>query len=86
MSVDGHVRDAGLLQTGRETRRVEGVHRVPEVRVTARAAADRRSLNSEILHLIEVALTTSRAGEAGSPGGDPASPALLRGKPDSSPA
>ncbi|MFD7379746.1 Arc family DNA-binding protein, partial [Streptomyces mirabilis] len=28
--------------------------------VTARAAADRRSLNSEILHLLEVALTAPR--------------------------
>ncbi|MFC9632562.1 Arc family DNA-binding protein [Streptomyces mirabilis] len=53
--------------------------------VTARAAADRRSLNSEILHLLEVALTAPRP-DAGSPGGDPVSPAPLRGKPDSSPA
>ncbi|QDN92274.1 Arc family DNA-binding protein [Streptomyces mirabilis] len=51
--------------------------------VTARAAADRRSLNSEILHLLEVALTAPRP-DAGSPSGDPASPAPLRGKPDSS--
>ncbi|WP_329372261.1 Arc family DNA-binding protein [Streptomyces sp. NBC_01483] len=54
-------------------------------RVTARAAADRRSLNSEILHLLEAALATPRA-DAGPPGGDPASPAPLRGTPDSSPA
>ncbi|MEU0818390.1 Arc family DNA-binding protein [Streptomyces mirabilis] len=53
--------------------------------VTARAAADRRSLNSEILHLLEVALTAPRP-DAGSPGGHPASPAPLCGKPDSSPA
>ncbi|MFF2460842.1 Arc family DNA-binding protein [Streptomyces mirabilis] len=53
--------------------------------VTAQAAADRRSLNSEILHLLEVALTAPRP-DAGSPDGDPASPAPLRGKPDSSPA
>ncbi|MFC7258165.1 Arc family DNA-binding protein [Streptomyces lutosisoli] len=44
-------------------------------RVTARAAADRRSLNSEILHLLEVALAGPVA-ETGSPGSDPASPAL----------
>ncbi|MFE9997016.1 Arc family DNA-binding protein [Streptomyces avermitilis] len=53
-------------------------------RVTARATADRRSLNSEILHLLETALAAPRA-DAGSPGGDPASPAPLHGKPDSSP-
>ncbi|MEU0822296.1 Arc family DNA-binding protein [Streptomyces mirabilis] len=53
--------------------------------VTAQAAADRRSLNSEILHLLEVALTAPRP-DAGSPGGDRASPVPLRGKPDSSQA
>jgi hypothetical protein len=52
-------------------------------RVAARAAADRRSLNSEILHLLEVALRTPAA-DAESPGGESASPAPLRGKPDSS--
>ncbi|WP_329367577.1 Arc family DNA-binding protein [Streptomyces sp. NBC_01483] len=57
---------------------------LPE-RATARAAADRRSLNSEILHPLEAALAAPRA-DAGSPGGDPAPPAPLRGKPDSSPA
>ncbi|MCX4408981.1 Arc family DNA-binding protein [Streptomyces sp. NPDC059837] len=57
---------------------------LPE-RVTARAAADRRSLNSEILHPLEAALAAPRV-DAGPPGGDPASPAPLRGKPDSSPA
>ncbi|GAA3817448.1 Arc family DNA-binding protein [Streptomyces phyllanthi] len=54
-------------------------------RVTAQAAADRRSLNSEILHLLEVALATPPA-DAGTPGGDPASAAPLHGKPNSSPA
>ncbi|MEU6199561.1 Arc family DNA-binding protein [Streptomyces sp. NPDC047061] len=54
-------------------------------RVTAQASADRRSVNSEILHLLEVALS-SRVVDAGSPGGDPTSPASLHGKPDSSPA
>ncbi|MFF4729757.1 Arc family DNA-binding protein [Streptomyces mirabilis] len=54
-------------------------------RVTARATADRRSLNSEILHLLEVALTAPRP-DTGPPSGDPAPPAPLRGKPDSSPA
>ncbi|WP_323138124.1 MULTISPECIES: Arc family DNA-binding protein [unclassified Streptomyces] len=47
-------------------------------RVTARATADRRSLNSEILHLLEVALAAPRT-DAGPPGGDPASPAPPRG-------
>ena len=62
--------------------------RFPEdlhARVRAQAAADRRSNNSEILHLIEVGLSTVSA-DAGSPGGDPANPAPRRGKPDSSPA
>jgi plasmid stability protein len=54
-------------------------------RLAAQAAADRRSLNSEILHLIEVALAAV-APDAESPGGDSATPAPLRGKPDSSPA
>ncbi|WP_327316821.1 Arc family DNA-binding protein [Streptomyces sp. NBC_01235] len=62
--------------------------RIPEdlhARLTAQAAADRRSINSEILHLLEVALD-SPAVSAESPGGDSASPAPLGGKPDSSPA
>ncbi|WP_409469642.1 Arc family DNA-binding protein [Streptomyces sp. HC307] len=62
--------------------------RIPEdlhARLTAQAAADRRSINSEILHLLEVALTAA-APDAESPGGDSAPPAPLRGKPDSSPA
>ncbi|MFE2608920.1 Arc family DNA-binding protein, partial [Streptomyces mirabilis] len=41
--------------------------------VTARAAVDRRSLNSEILHLLEVALTAPRP-DAGSPSGVRATP------------
>ncbi|MFE7932275.1 Arc family DNA-binding protein [Streptomyces sp. NPDC057456] len=53
-------------------------------RVRAQAATDRRSINSEILHLIEVGLTTVSA-DAGPPGGNPATPAPLSGKPDSSP-
>ncbi|WP_406455705.1 Arc family DNA-binding protein [Streptomyces sp. NBC_01622] len=51
-------------------------------RVRAQAAADRRSINSEILYLIEVGLTAVSA-DAGSPGGDPANPAPRGGKPDS---
>ncbi|WP_316769378.1 Arc family DNA-binding protein [Streptomyces sasae] len=46
-------------------------------RVTAQAAADRRSLNSEILYLLEAALSAS-----GSPGGDRPPLAPLHGKPD----
>ncbi|MDV7223558.1 TA system antitoxin ParD family protein [Streptomyces prunicolor] len=53
------------------------------VRVRAQAAADRRSINSEILHLIEVGLAAVSP-DAGSPGGDPVDSALRRGKPDSS--
>ncbi|MFE7838447.1 Arc family DNA-binding protein [Streptomyces sp. NPDC057474] len=61
--------------------------RIPEdlhERVTARAAADRRSLNSEILHLLDIALSSPEA-TAGLHSGDLAVPASLRGKPDSSP-
>ncbi|WP_308040495.1 Arc family DNA-binding protein [Streptomyces sp. PSKA30] len=61
--------------------------RLPEdlhARVRAQAAADRRSINSEILHLIEVGLAVIAA-DAESPGGDSACPAPLRGKPDSPP-
>nr|WSY57051.1 Arc family DNA-binding protein [Streptomyces sp. NBC_00886] len=53
-------------------------------RVRAQAAADRRSINSEILYLIEVGLTAVSA-NAGSSGGDPAGPAPLYRKPDSPP-
>ncbi|WP_075732817.1 Arc family DNA-binding protein [Streptomyces acidiscabies] len=63
--------------------------RLPEdlhTRLTAQAATDRRSINSEILHLLEVALTAVAPETPDHPGGDQASPAPLRGKPDSSPA
>ncbi|WP_051741672.1 Arc family DNA-binding protein [Streptomyces xylophagus] len=62
--------------------------RFPEdlhARVRAQAATDRRSINSEILYLIEVGLTAVST-DAGSPGSDPANPAPRRGNPDSSPA
>ncbi|WP_330287409.1 TA system antitoxin ParD family protein [Streptomyces sp. NBC_00576] len=58
--------------------------RFPEdlhARVRTQATADRRSINSEILHLIEVGLAAVSA-DAGSLG-DPAAPASLRGKLDS---
>ncbi|MER6605895.1 Arc family DNA-binding protein [Streptomyces sp. NPDC000927] len=55
-------------------------------RVRAQATADRRSINSEILHLIEVGLGTVTSDAPDRPGGDPASPAPLRGGPDSSPS
>jgi predicted HicB family RNase H-like nuclease len=48
--------------------------RIPEdlhARLTAQAAVDRRSLNAEILHLLEGALPTPVA-DAESAGGDPA--------------
>ncbi|WP_308030111.1 Arc family DNA-binding protein [Streptomyces sp. CoH27] len=63
--------------------------RLPEdlhARLTAQAAADRRSINSEILHLLEVALATTSSGTPDRPGSDQAHPAPPRGKPDSSPA
>lgn len=62
--------------------------RFPEdlhARVRTQATADRRSINSEILYLIEVGLAAVLT-DSGAPGGDPATPAPLRGKPDSSPA
>ncbi|WP_315986648.1 Arc family DNA-binding protein [Streptomyces sp. STR69] len=62
--------------------------RFPEdlhARVRTQAAADRRSINSEILYLIEVGLITIAA-DAGSPGSDPVNPAPRGGNPDSSPA
>jgi plasmid stability protein len=61
--------------------------RFPEdlhARVRAQAAADRRSINSEILHLIELGLRTAGV-DAGSPCGDATTSAPLRGKPDSPP-
>ncbi|TKA04952.1 Arc family DNA-binding protein [Actinacidiphila oryziradicis] len=53
--------------------------------LTDRARTDRRSINSEILHLLEVALSTPAA-NAESPADDSATSAPLRRKPDSSPA
>ncbi len=50
-------------------------------RLTVQAATDRRSLNSELLHLLEVALNAV-APDAGPPGGESATPDPLRGKPD----
>lgn len=54
-------------------------------RVRAQAAADRRSINSEILHLIEIGLGIAGA-DAESPSGDSTTRAPLHGKPGSSPA
>jgi Arc-like DNA binding domain len=62
--------------------------RLPEelhARLADQATVDRRSLNSEILYLIEVGLAAVGT-DAVPPGGDSATPAPLRGKPDSSPA
>ncbi|MEU6373720.1 Arc family DNA-binding protein [Streptomyces sp. NPDC046909] len=56
--------------------------RIPEdlhERVTERASADRRSLNSEILHLLEVGLRRAEA-PRGSLGDDAAVPARPRRK------
>ncbi|MGW3730973.1 Arc family DNA-binding protein [Streptomyces sp. NPDC000851] len=56
--------------------------RIPEdlhQQLTDQATTDRRSLNSEILHLLEVALSAVPSGTPNRPGGDSASPAPLRG-------
>jgi hypothetical protein len=53
--------------------------------LTAQAKSARRSLNSEIVHRLEVERGTVVA-DAESPGGDSPSPALLRRRSDSSPA
>ncbi|MFF7550106.1 Arc family DNA-binding protein [Streptomyces canus] len=59
--------------------------RIPEdlhERLTTQATADRRSLNSELLHLLEVGLSTvspETPNRPDRPGGDSASPAPLRG-------
>ena len=61
--------------------------RLPEdlhTRLTAQAAHDRRSTNSEILHLLEVGLAPAAPETPDRPDGDPASAAPLRRKPDSS--
>lgn len=63
--------------------------RFPEdlhARVRAQAAADRRSINSEILHLIEVGLGAITPEKPNLPDDDPATSAPLHGKPNSSPA
>ncbi|WP_329322224.1 Arc family DNA-binding protein [Streptomyces sp. NBC_01262] len=53
-------------------------------RLRAHARSERRSLNSELVYMLEVGLRAMGA-DAESPGGDSASPAPLRGKPGSSP-
>ncbi|MFD7409174.1 toxin-antitoxin system HicB family antitoxin [Streptomyces sp. NPDC059866] len=55
--------------------------RIPDdlhLRLTAQAETGRRSLNAEMLHLLEVALTTA-GGDDESPGGNSSTPAPLRG-------
>ncbi|MEX5634788.1 toxin-antitoxin system HicB family antitoxin [Parafrankia sp. FMc2] len=49
-------------------------------RLVEAAQREDRSLNGQIVHLLRRSL------DAGSPGGESASPAPLRGRPDSSPA
>ncbi|MGP4087902.1 Arc family DNA-binding protein [Streptomyces sp. KR55] len=56
--------------------------RLPEdlhLRLTAQAETDRRSLNSEMLHLLEAGLSVVPSGKPNRPGGDSAFPAPLRG-------
>jgi len=52
--------------------------------LAAQAKSARRSLNSEIVHLLEVALGTHVV-DADPPGSESATRAPLSGKPDSSP-
>ncbi|MEV6674279.1 Arc family DNA-binding protein [Streptomyces sp. NPDC051162] len=62
--------------------------RIPEdlhARLTKQATADRRSINSEILHLLEVALSVPMSGDESS-SSDTSTAAPLHGKPDSAPA
>jgi plasmid stability protein len=62
--------------------------RLPEdlhTRLTAQAAYDRRSINSEILHLLEVALSAVSPETLVRLDGESATPDPLCGKPDSSP-
>jgi hypothetical protein len=56
--------------------------RVPDdlhTRLTAQAATDRRSLNSQMLHLLEVGLGAIAPETPNRPAGDSASSAPLRG-------
>ena len=57
-----------------------GIHAL----LTTQARTGRRSLNAEIVHLMEAALGDIK--DAGPPDGESATPDPLRGKPDSSPA
>ncbi|MGW4981714.1 Arc family DNA-binding protein [Streptomyces mirabilis] len=54
-------------------------------RWAAHAKRERRSLNADLIYLLEGVLGTP-AVDAESPGGDSTTPPPLRGKPDSSPA
>ncbi|WP_112469620.1 Arc family DNA-binding protein [Streptomyces triticisoli] len=56
--------------------------RIPDdlhARLAAQADTDRRSLNSELLHLLEVGLSTVSPETPNRPGGDSASPVQPRG-------
>ncbi|WP_369246115.1 Arc family DNA-binding protein [Streptomyces sp. R41] len=48
-------------------------------RLTTQAQTDRRSLNSEMLHLLEVGLSVVPSGTPNRPGGDSPSPARKQG-------
>ena len=54
-------------------------------RLAAHAKSERRSLNSELIYMLEVGLRASGV-NVESPGGDSTTSAPLCGKPDSSPA
>lgn len=54
-------------------------------RLATHAKSERRSLNSELVYMLEVGLRALGV-DAESPGGDSTTSAPLRGKPNSSPA
>ncbi|MFF9474483.1 Arc family DNA-binding protein [Streptomyces roseolus] len=54
-------------------------------RIRTQATADRRSIHAELLHLLEVGLSAVAPETPDRPGGDPATPAPLRGRSNSSP-
>ena len=53
-------------------------------RLRVHARQERRSLNSELVHMLEVGLRAAGVDDE-SPGGDSSASAPLRGKPDCSP-
>ncbi|WP_326790624.1 toxin-antitoxin system HicB family antitoxin [Streptomyces sp. NBC_00151] len=76
------------MTTGSATARTSLTLRIPKelhARLTAQAPADRRPLNAEILHLLEITLDAVKA-TTNRPDGDSSAPALLRSSSHSPPA